>query len=240
MMRLCLWLLCLGLPLAVASAESTHLIYFRMPPIADEVDGKATGPAVSLIQDLTQGLDVDPEARRLPLKRLELILATGKAIVIGIGRTPAREKLGAVWVIELFKDDFHFVTLTGRPRITNLDDARQLQRVACNIGGAPAEFLIDHDFTNLDSAMDTLSEAAKLHAGHVDAWFGLRTFVDHAWRSMGYDPGELQWSPPIASQGIWVAASPSVEATVIETMRRRYAELKSQGKLDPLLAKLIQ
>lgn len=239
MSRLCLLLIGLWLPLT-ALADPIQVIYFRMPPVADEVDGKATGPAVSLVEELTKGFDVATEARRLPLKRLELTLATGKAIVIGIGRTPARERLGAVWVLELFRDTLHFVTLSTRPGVTGLDDARRLQRVACNVGGAPAEFLTDHGFTNIESATDIRSEASKLRAGHVDAWFGVKVFIDHTWRSLGYDPAELKWSPAVGVQPIWIAASPSVDPAMIETMRRRYARLKSQGKLDPLLARLAQ
>jgi len=238
MLRLCLWLLCWGAPLAIAGAEPIQLIYFRMPPVADEVDGKATGPAVSLVQDLTQGLDVDPDARLLPLKRLELVMTTGKAIVIGIGRTPAREKLGVTWVVELFRDNYHFVTYTGHPAITSLDEARKAKSIACNLGGAPAEWLLDHGFTNVESATDIRSEAAKLHAGHVEAWFGIKIFIDHTWRGLGYDPATLHWSPPIEVQPIWVAASPQVDPAVIDTMRRRFADLKSRGRLDPLLARL--
>ena len=240
MSRLCLWLVGLWLPLA-AGADPIHLVYFRMPPIADEtVDGKAFGPAVSLVEELTRGLDVDSEPRRLPLKRLELMAATEKVIVIGIARNPAREKLGLVWITELFRDNLHFVTLAGHPAVTVLDDARQFRNIACNLGGAPAQWLLDRGFTNVDSATDVRSEAAKLHAGHADAWFGIKLFIDYTWRGQGYDPADLHWSPPMETQPIWVAASPAVEPAVVETMRRRYADLRKEGRLDPMLARLIQ
>jgi hypothetical protein len=185
-----LWVICLLAPWAVASAENIHLIYFHMPPFADEVGGKATGPAVDLVRDLTAGLPVTGAPVAMPLKRLEYELKTKKTIAIGLGRNARRESLGFTWVVELFHDDYYFVTLAGHPPVTGFNDARKLKRIACNLG---------------------------------------------------YDPSELHWSEPVlTSTPIWIAASPLVEPAVIDTMRRRYEEIKSQGKLDPLLAKLVQ
>ena len=239
MMRL-LWLICLLAPFAVASAEDIHLIYFRMPPFADQTNGKVSGPAVALVEELTDGLGVAGEPVMMPLKRLEHALATEKTIAIGLGRNARRESLGFIWVVELFSDDFYFVTLAPHPPVIGFDDARMLKRIACNLGSAPADILIEHGFTNLENANDLRSEAAKLRAGHADGWFDLKIFIDNTWTSLGHAPDELRWSPPLGTQSIWIAASPLVDPTVIETMRRRYAELKSQGRLDPLLAKLTQ
>ena len=239
-MRLCLWLICLCLPLALAQAEDIRLIYFRMPPFADETDGKAFGPAVTLAQELTEGLGVAGPPIHTPLKRLEHELRTERTIAIGLGRNARREALGFVWVAELFEDDFYFVTLAGHPAVTGFDDARSLDHIACNLGSAPADVLLDHGFTNIENANDLRSEAAKLHAGHVDGWFDLRVFIDYTWRSLGYDPAELRWSKPVYHHSIWIVASPLIEPAVIDTMRQRFDELKRQGKLEPLLAKLAQ
>ena len=241
-MRLCLWLICLLAPLAAAHADDTiHLVYFRMPPFADEANGKAVGPAVDLVRELTAGFSVAGEPVAMPLKRLEYELKTEKTIAIGLGRNARRETLGLTWVVELFHDDYYFVTTTGHPPVTGFDDAHKLKRIACNLGSVPADILFDRGFTNLENANDLRSEAAKLHAGHVDGWFDLKIFIEATWRGLGYDPSELQWSEPVlSSPPIWVVASPLIEPAVIATMRQRYAELKSQGKLDPLLAKLAQ
>ena len=240
MSRLCLWLVGLWLPLA-ALADPIHLIYFRMPPFADEANGKVFGPAVTLAEQLAEGLDVAGPPIQMPLKRLEHALKTERTIAIGLGRNERREKLGYTWVVELFRDDYYFVTLADKPAVTSFEDARRLGRVACNLGSAPADILLDHGFANLDSANDLRSEAAKLRAGHVDGWFDLRIFIETTWRSLGYDPADLRWSPPMQrGTPIWIAASPLIEPAVIDTMRRRYDEIKSLGRLDPLLAGLVQ
>jgi hypothetical protein len=239
-MRLCLGVLCLLASWTVAHAEPIHLIYFRMPPFADEAGGKASGPAVALVEELTEGLGVAGPPIQMPLKRLEHALQTEKTIAIGLGRNARRETLGFTWVIELFHDDYYFVTLAAHTPVTGFDDARKLTRIACNLGSAPADILLGQGFTNLENANDLRSEAAKLRAGHTDGWFDLKIFIEQTWRSLGYDPAELQWSRPVQSQSIWIAASHLIEPAVIETMRERYESLKSEGRLDPLLAKLVQ
>ena len=239
MARLWLWLVGLWLPL-VACAEPIHLIYFRMPPFADEVGGKAFGPAVTLVEELTAGLDVAPQPVQMPLRRLEHALKTEKTIAIGLGRTARREALGFTWVAELFHDDYYFVTLAPHPAVAGFDEARKLERIACNLGSAPHDILIGQGFTNIENANDLRSEGAKLRAGHADGWFDLKVFIDNTWRSLGHDPAELNWSKPVQSQSVWIAASPLVEPAVIDTMRRRFEAVKSQGRLDPLLARLLQ
>lgn len=238
--RFCLWLLCLALPLATVSAEDIRLIYFRMPPFADEINGKAKGSAVDLIRELTAGLPVTGAPMAMPLRRVEYALQNEKAIAIGLTRNARREKMNLVWVTELLHDDYYFVTLTGHPAVTGFDDARKLGHIACNLGSAPADILFEHGFDNLENAADLHSEAAKLHAGHVDGWFDIKSFIEGAWRGRGFDPAQLQWSPPMAKSSIWITASSQVDPAIIDTMRRRYDEIKSQGRLDPMLAKLVQ
>src|ERR1700761_8548323 len=96
--RLGLLLLCLAAPLAGAAADPIHLVYFRMAPLADEVDGKASGPAVTLLEELTDGLGVTGAPTLMPMRRLEYALKNERTIAIGLGRTPRREALGLVWV----------------------------------------------------------------------------------------------------------------------------------------------
>jgi len=234
--KLCLWMFCLLAPVLAARAEDIRLIYFFMPPYASEVDGKAVGPVVDLLKTLTQGLPVADQPMKMPLKRIEYALQSEKTIAVALGRTPRRETLGLTWVAELFRDDYYFVTLTSHRPVDSFEQARAVKRVACNLGAAPADVLRDHGVVNLESAYDLRSEAAKLRAGHADVWFDLKSFIEPTWRSLGYDPAELHWSPPVATQRMWIVASPKVEPAVIETIRQRYAALKEQGKLDPLFA----
>ena len=231
-MRTFSWVLFLLCPFAFAHAENVRLIYFELPPLAKEEQGKAGGPAVDLLRILTAGLPVSEEPVRMPVKRLEHTLETEQAIAVGLGRIERREAMGLVWIAELFRGNYYFVTLRGHPPIRDPEEARTVKRIACNLGSTPAEILKNLDVTNIDYAADLRQEAAKLHEGRVDGWFDRGLFIDVTWRSLGYDAGDLIWSAPVPGPSLWVVASPKVSPAIIQTMRARFDDLKAQGKLD--------
>jgi len=221
-------------PLAMARADAVRLIYFELPPLALEHQSKATGPAVDLLHALTAGLPVSDDFTRMPVKRLEHTLETEPAIAIGLDRITRREARGLVWVAELFRGNYYFVTLRGHQPITGPEDAGKVARIACNLGSAPAEILNDLNVANVEYATDLRLEATKLHAGRVDGWFDRGLFIKNTWQDLGYDADDLIWSTPISGPSLWVVASPKVPADIIETMRRRFNELKDRGKLDQI------
>jgi hypothetical protein len=239
-MRLRLVLACLILPWAVARAEDIRLVYFAIPPLTETIHGRAAGPAIDLIHSLTEGLPVATEPMPMPVKRVEHTLASEPSIAIGLGRTERREKMGLLWIAELFRDDYFFVTLRGRKTIHGPEDAGQVERIGCNLGGTPTDILQQLGITNIEYANDIHAEAAKLHAGHIDAWFDLGAFIEAAWRDLGYERDELVWSRAVTGPPVWIAASPLVPPEIVDTMRTRFAALKEQGKLDPLFSRLVQ
>jgi len=235
-MRFFLAMIALLAPLSLVRADTIRLIYFEVPPLAEERESRASGPAVDLLHRLTEGLPVSSEIEKMPVKRVEHTLETEPSIAVGLGRIKRREAMGLVWVAEINRGSYYFVTLRGHQAIRDAGDAGTVKRIACNLGGAPAEILKGLGITNIDYAHDLRQEASKLHAGHVDAWFDRGLFIDATWRNLGYDSGDLIWSAPVEGPGLWIAASPKVPSDIVDTMRQRFAALKEQGKLDPVFS----
>ena len=218
-----------------AGAEPTRLIYFNQPLLIENVDGKAVGPLADLAQILFAGLPDIGEPTYLSVKRVEMALASEKAISLALARSPRRDALGLVWVLELYADDFRFAALAGHPPVGGLEGARKLPRIGANLSSAPSDFLIDRGFTNLENA-PFKAQAQKLHAGRIDAWFDRPGIILEIWKQQGFSPDELQWSGAFPAPAVWLVASPTVDPALIETVRQRYARLKREGKLDPVLA----
>ena len=227
-----LWIALTGFAVA---AEPTRLIYFNQPLLIENLDGKAVGPVADLARTLFAGLPDIEEPAYLAVKRVEKTLVSEKAIGLALARSPRRERLGLVWVLKLYDEDFRFATLAKQPGIDGLDDARRLPHIGANLSSAPADFLIDHGFTNLDNA-PFKAQAEKLHAGRIDAWFDRPGIIREIWKSWGYSPDELHWSAAFPAPSVWLVASPKVDPTLIETIRQRYARLKQDGKLGSALA----
>jgi len=235
-MRFFLSIIALLAPLSMAGADPIRLIYFELPPLAEEQENRASGPAVDLLNVLTQGLPVSRETMKMPVKRVERTLETEPSIVVGLGRTRRREDMGLVWVAELYRGNYYFVTLRGRQPIRDPGDAGKVKRIACNLGSAPAEILNGLGITNVEYASDLRLQASKLHAGRVDSWFDRGLFIDATWHNLGYDSSDLVWSAPLQGPSLWIAASPKVPPGIIETMRQRFTALKDQGRLDPVFS----
>jgi hypothetical protein len=188
-----------------------------------------------LARALFAGLPDIEEPAYLSVKRVEKALASEKAIGLAVARSPRRDALGLVWVLELYAEDFRFASLAGRPGLTRLEDARKLPHVGANLASAPADFLAEHGFTNLENAPFD-AQAEKLHAGRVDAWFDRPGVILDLWKARGFSPDELQWSAAFPAPAVWLVASPSVDPALIETIRKRYVHLRQEHKLDAVLA----
>lgn len=233
------WLFCLWAASAgfAVCAEPTRVIYFNQPLLIENVDGKAVGPVADLARTLFAGLPDIEEPSYLSVKRVEKALVSEKAIGLALARSPRREASGLVWVLELYAEDFRFATLAGHPGIHELEDARSLQRIGANLSSAPADFLIDHGFTNLENA-PFKAQAEKLHAGRIDAWFDRPGIILDLWKSWGFPPDELRWSAAFPAPAVWLVASPKVDPALIEAIKERYARLKREGKLNAVLTEV--
>ena len=57
-MRFFLSMIALFAPLSLARADTIRLIYFEFPPLVEEQQSQARGPAVDLLHRLTEGFPV--------------------------------------------------------------------------------------------------------------------------------------------------------------------------------------
>ncbi len=227
-----LWIALTGF---AAGAEPTRVIYFNQPLLIENIDGKAVGPVADLARALFADLPDIGEPAYLSVKRVEKTLVSEKAIGLALARSPRRNALGLTWMFELYAEDFRFAALAGHAGVKGLEDARKLPRIGANLSSAPADFLIDHGFTNLENA-PFRAQAEKLHAGRVDAWFDRPGIILEMWKSKGFAPDELQWSPAFSAPSVWLVASAAVDPALIKILKERYARLKREGKLSSVLA----
>ncbi len=213
-----------------AGAEQTTLHYFDIPPFSYQQDGQPAGPAPDLAQSLAAGLGIALDPAAMPLRRLEFEARAHPIIVAAIFRSAPRET-SYQWIGRICTDAFMMASRAPNGPIDTLDDARKLKSIAVAAGAANETYLRDRGFTNLDLAASIELEVRRLAEGHDDAWFGPRSGIIHAWKAAGYDPSQLRFGAPIAPMPVWMAASPSVPASIVEELRVRFAERTKAGAL---------
>lgn len=217
-----------ALTVGTAAAETVTLDYFDLPPFSYVADGQPAGPALALAQSITAGLDVVLRPEPVPLRRLNFEAGKVPVIVAAIVRIAPREKLYQ-WIGRLCTDSFVMATRAPYPVIDSLEEARTLKLIAVVAGASNETFLRDHGFTNLDVAASIELEVRRLAEGHDEAWFVPRKGALHAWKAAGYDPAQLRFGAPIVPIEIWMAASNSVPAPLVETLRARFDEQVKSG-----------
>jgi hypothetical protein len=182
------------------------------------------------VQSIIEGLDIAATPKPLPLRRIQVEAQHHPIVIAAIIRTAAREE-SYQWIGQLCEDAFVMASRAPTPAVGGLEEARGLKSIAVAAGGANESLLREHGFTNLDPASSIELEVRRLVEGHDDAWFAPRSGVIHAWVAAGYDPSLLRFSPPIAPMPVWMAASLSVPAPLVETLRARLADKQKQGAL---------
>src|ERR1700761_8647505 len=115
---LVLWVALTGF---AACAEPTRVVYFNQPLLIENIDGKVVGPVADMAQALLAGLPDVGEPAYLSVKRVEMTLASEKAIGLAVARSPRRDTLGLIWIAELYAEDFRFATLAKHAPVTGLE-----------------------------------------------------------------------------------------------------------------------
>jgi ABC-type amino acid transport substrate-binding protein len=213
-----------------AGAEQTTLRYFNLPPFSYEEDGQPAGPAPDLAQSLAAGLGIALSPASMPLRRLEFEARAHPIVIAAIFRSAPRET-SYQWIGRICTDAFMMVSRAPNGPIDSLDEARKLKSIAVVAGATNETFLREQGFTNLDLAASIELEVRRVAEGHDDAWFAPHAGAIHAWKAAGLDPSQLRFGAPIAPMPVWMAASPSVPASIVEELRARFAERAKAGAL---------
>jgi len=235
---------CLAVTVAVflsvaraAAADSIALAFTEFYPVTHTENGLPAGPGIELGRRLTEGLPIRLETEAVPLRRLMSMAQSRPMLIIALGRTPAREQQFH-WIGELYRDSLVMVTKKPRPRIDSLEQARRLDHIGVTLGGIAQAMLDDQHFTNIETSLDMTAQARKLAGGRVDAWCALRLSALNALTAIGRAGNEVEIGAELIPISVWMAASPSVPAELVEELRRRFAGMQRDGMLDQIFAGL--
>jgi polar amino acid transport system substrate-binding protein len=227
----------LGVARGAAAAEPIALVFSEFYPITRTENGQPAGPGLEVARRVIGTLDVTPAGSMTPLRRLLMMSESQPIVIAALVRTASRDE-HFQWIGELYRDSLVMVTRKPRGRIDDLETARKLGRIGVNLGGIAEALLREQHFTNLETSQDMTAEARKLASGRIEAWCGLRQSVRESWNAIGGDADDIDMGAEIIPVSIWMAASPSVPAEMVEEMRRRFAQLQRGGELDRILAGL--
>ncbi|MBT3359007.1 MAG: transporter substrate-binding domain-containing protein [Rhodospirillales bacterium] len=222
---------------APAAAQSRfELITAPIPPLAMD-DASQPGFLVDLILDLSEHVhkvrpdfQLDPTVAVLPWKRaIRTAEVRPFKLFAPAARTPEREQK-FVWISPLLKIDFAFATI-GKP-INSFEEAMALDTVAVYGGSAHEDTLIKKGFSNLVPA-SAATNARKLAAGRVDAWYSTIPEALWQWKILDLDPTVVT-GKPIFSRLPWLVGTKDFPRDLVPVFRQQMKHIVADGTYERL------
>lgn len=216
-------------PLRVVSGD--------LPPFAIEDQAHKPGVLVELVEELLQRAGQPVRVEFFPWARaMQMAAQQPRVAILPLTRTPEREPRYQ-WLLKLYVQHFVFITLADRPRIKQLEQARQLRitvlRASPNLAQLQHRHFSDKQVVQANSVEDMLR---LLERGHVDALYGGEAINLDKIRSSGRDPARFQIGLELEAGEVWLAASGGVE----EAERARLQELHQAMLRDGSIERLFR
>ena len=235
------YLACLWLAFVPAQAQTLQAVTEDAPPYTYIEHGMVAGPATEVVQQTLQraGLN-DYRLHLYPWARAyDLALREPQVLIFLIARTPAREALFQ-WAGEIMKIEYHLYRLRSRTlEVPHLDAAR-----AYTIGvmrdDVRQQYLQSRGFTKLVVSAQPLDNFRKLVSGQVDMVPLTAGETLPLCKEAAIDCAQLERVLTLheASTGLYMAYSRQTPPEVVERTHKAFEQLKADGTVKRLLAKV--
>jgi len=216
------------------AAPALRLSTFALPPVVVDRFGEADGPLAELMRQAAAAAALDPQLDLVPLARLLTLLERGGTIAFPVSLLLERQVRFRI-VTLLYTEGLHFAVVPGRPPIDTLEQARTLSRIGVYQGSASEMVLRQAGLTNLEPVRRTVQGAAKLYAGHVDAWFATRTALRGGETVYGTAQGPLVIGHRIRDNPLGIGASHDVPEAVMDRLRSAVDALRPSALYQGLI-----
>jgi polar amino acid transport system substrate-binding protein len=222
------------------TAPSLQLVTENYPPITFIKDGKVTGFATEVVQEILKRLNQPDNIKMMAWDdAYNLALAEKNVVLFSTTRTEQRESLFK-WVgpIGSYHDVLYAKGGAGIV-INNLEDAKKVGKIGVVDGWFSSEFLTGLGFQNLESTKMPADNAKKLVEGTLD----LATFTDltgpEILKEAGYSMDQIVPAYIIKTYEYYIAFSKDTSDQIVNDWRRSFDDMNRDGTFAQLSKKWI-
>ncbi len=221
-----------------AAAETRlKVLTSHLPPYAIEGDGAQRGALVDLVERVFAQAGQPLRIGFYPWARAVLVAShSPRVAVLPLSRTADRES-GFQWLLPLVLRRFGFITLTSGPRVSQLEEARQL-RIGVVRGSPSDNELLSRGFESgqlvRGSGVEDLLR--MLERGMVDTLYGNPVMFREQARLNGRGM-QLRDGLLLDSSPMWLAASSGVLPKEIELLQGALRSLRQDGTVARIFAR---
>lgn len=217
-----------------------QLVTEDYPPITFMQDGKVSGFATEVVQEILKRRNHPDNIRMMPWKdAYDLALKKKNVVLFSTTRTDKREMLFK-WVGPI--GSYHDILYTKKGSgivINSLEDAKKVRRIGVVDGWFSSEFLKGQGFKNLKSTKLPTDNAKKLVQGKLDLCAFTDMTAPEILREAGFGMDEIVPAYVIKTYEFYIAFSRGTSDEIVERWRNSFNEMKADGTFDKISGKWV-
>jgi polar amino acid transport system substrate-binding protein len=217
-----------------------QLVTENYPPITFIKDGKVTGFATEVVQEILKRQNHPDTIRMMAWDdAYNLALKQKDVVLFSTTRTEKREKLFK-WIGPI--GSYHDVLYAKKGSslvISSLEEAKKVRRIGVVDGWFSTEFLAGLGFKNLESTKQPMDNARKLIEGKVDLCAFTDMTAPEILKEAGSSMDAIVPAYVIKTYEFYIAISKDTSDEIVNRWRRSFDEMKADGTFEKISRKWV-
>jgi len=223
----------------IALAADFKIMTEEYPPFNFQENGKLTGLATEVVQEIAKRINHPANIELLPWARsYGLIQQKDGLILYSMTRTEEREKMFKWAGPEASNKWVFFVKKGSGIKVSSLEDAKKVKKIGTYKDDAAEMFLKAEGFTNLDSVVDDSQNVPKLMAGRINIWIIGELQGIHKAKAKGVND-QLEKVFDVKETELYIAFSKNSADSDVALWQKALDEMKADGTYDAIVKKYM-
>ena len=217
------------------AAEKLTILTENLPPLNYVENGTLVGSSVEIVKEIQQRTGSNEPIEVYPWARAyKMALEEENVILFGMTYTQDRSTLFK-WIGPLAtKRDILLARKDAGLSITNLEDAKKVERIGTLRDDVRGKLLEKLGFTNLEPVSDEQKNAQKLALGRIDLWAykkpGFRTVCTLA----EVDPDQFVEVAHLKKSELKIAFSNKTSDTIVARWQSAFDDMVKDGTIQKI------
>ncbi len=210
------------------------------PPLSFEKDGKVTGFGTEVVREILHRLNISDNIRILPWEEgYNLCLKNPNVVLFTMKRTELRENLFH-WIGPIGSNNTIFYAKKGSGiQINNMEDAKNVSKIATCSAWFSEQDLKDAGFTNLISSLVPTENVRQLVEGEVDLSIFTDITIPEIALQAGYSIDDLEPVFTVSTGYFYIAISKTTPQSFVEMWKQTFRAMCEDGTFNKIYDKWI-
>lgn len=212
------------------SAQPLNIYTEEWSPISFSIDGKPTGLAVQVVEEIQQRIKNSDPIRVVPWARgWKMLTEQPNTVLFTMTRTAEREQMFTmIGPVAVGTTNFYALK-NSSIKINTLDDAKTAKAIGVYRASVEERLLTEHGFTNIAASSTPLLSAKQLMKHRIDLWCNANLTAPSILAEAGASIDDVESLYTISANHLYIAFSKGTPNDVIEQWKTSLEAIKADG-----------